>query len=145
MLKKLLIFMLILLLILSGCIPSKKDKFTYVFWNPDSQVASIEILKKAKETGSENDPTDVVLVLTKDEFNAFLEELTALPGEHQSLDPLTGLGPYIIRITYENGVVALIGYANTIYQYPDGNRKYYYFCFSYDSFQNLINQTLANG
>ena len=141
--RKILIFVLILSFVLCGCFAPRRDKYTYVFWNADSQIDSIEILKKAKDTGNENDPTEVILVLPENEHNAFMDELTTLPGEHLALEPLTGLGPYIVRITYSDGAIALIGYANTVYQFPDGDRNYYYFCFDYDSFHNLIAQTTS--
>lgn len=73
-----------------------------------------------------------------EEFTDFLSELKMVPGEHLSVEPLTGLGPYVVRITYQDGEIALIGYANTVYEQPDGKRRYYYFCFDYDAFHSLI-------
>ena len=143
MVRKVLIVLLAFSFLLCGCFTPRRDKYTYTFWNSGEQIFSIEILKKTHETGSENDPTEVVFVLAEDAHTAFLDELTTLPGEHLSLEPLTGLGPYIVRITYCDGTIALIGYANTVYQYPDGSRKYYYFCFAYDSFQGMIDRTLT--
>lgn len=142
MFRKMLATALVLSLTLCGCFAPRRDKNTYVFWNSDSQITTIEILKKTEDTGSENDPTEVVFVLPEQEHDAFLEKLSALPGEHQSIDPGRGFGAYIVRITYGNGVIALIGYTNTEYHFPDGDRKHYYFFFHRDSFYEMIDEIL---
>ena len=139
--KRIPIIMLTIALLLCGC-SSQRDKYTYQFGNPNDQILSIEILRKTKDTASIDDPTEVLYVVPEKEHTEFVKALESLPGEYHALDPLTGLGPYIVRITYQDNQIVLIGYANTVYEQPGGNRRYYYFSFDYDLFHNLIAQVL---
>ena len=140
--KRVQVFILAMVLLLCGCSQSS-DKYKYVFWNPDDQIASIEILRKTADTASIDDPTEVIFTVSTEEYTDFLSKLKTVPGEHQAADPLTGLGPYIIRITYKDGEIVLIGYANTVYEQPDGKRRYYYFTFDFDAFHDFIAQMLG--
>lgn len=139
--KRMQVFILAMLLLFCGCSQSN-DKYTYVFWQPDDQIVSIEILRKTTDTASIDDPTEVICVVSTEEYTDFLRKLKTVPGEHQAVDPLTGLGPYIIRITYKDGEIVLIGYANTVYEQPGGKRRYYYFTFDFDAFHDFISQVL---
>ncbi len=56
--RKMLAAALVLSLTLCGCFAPRRDKNTYEFWNSDSQITTIEILKKTEDTGRADDPTE---------------------------------------------------------------------------------------
>ena len=111
----------------------------YKFRQDYDQIAKIEIVKKRIDRIDMvgYDPATLVILKTLDtsEHRTFIDELVKVEGSRVGMDPSEGFGRHIIRITYRDGEVELIGHYNNGYISVDG--KLHQDCYSMDKDQFL--------
>ena len=136
------IMTLFLLMSLSGCLFVTKEP--YEFRQTADQIVSIEISKKVYDSVRTDTPTEVIRVLEKDEYQAFLNAVAAVPGNRMGLDPPTGFGSYIVKITYQDGMVELFGEYNNGYITPEGELHQDCYVFDEQAFLDMLSEFLED-
>ena len=109
---------LLLVCMFSGCIFVTSEP--YEFRQAFDQIMSIEILKKEYDTASIDDPMNFIYTVDPSLHRSFIDDLIKIEGGRMGLDPTTGFGVYIIRITYKDGEMEMIGNYSNGYITPDG-------------------------
>lgn len=114
----------------------------YKFRQEYDQIVKIEILKRY---GSEYDPARVEVLKTLDvaEHRTFIDDLIKVEGSRVGAIAVSGFGAHIIRITYRNGEIELIGPYNNGYVSVDG--RLYTDCYVMDKnqFYDLLSRVLG--
>lgn len=109
----------LLLCMLSGCF--LRDRTTpYEFRQEFDQIASIEILRKETDSVLTDTPTHIIYTLNEADYKSFLDRLMEIEGGYAGSEPGTGFGMYMIRITYQDGEMEMIGNYNNGYITPSG-------------------------
>lgn len=113
-------FMLVLLVLsfLSNRIPKH-----YIFQNPIDQIESIELLYNQNDGGEGINPSNIysIRLLEKDEVQPFMEAIYNLETRIANPPP-SGWGCYIVKISYFNGDIELLGSYNIEY-IPEGHTE----------------------
>ncbi len=137
--KRLLILWIALLSIvqLTGCLLISEEPYT--FCQEADQIISIEIVQDFAPTFEESDYR-VIQTLEADEFQVLLDEVLDVPGNRTGMDPPTGIGNYIIKITYKDGTIELLGDFNNGYISPDGKLRQDCYVFDREAFLALISK-----
>ena len=110
---------LLLACMLSGCF-LRDRAMPYEFRQNFDQIVTIEILRKENDSVVTDTPANIILTVDPSEHRAFIDGLQQVEGGRAMLEPGTGFGMYIIRITYKNGEIEMIGNYNNGYITPDG-------------------------
>ena len=131
--------------VLSGCFFVTKGPYT--FRQEFDQIVKIEILEKEQDLSdlSDYDPARVKVLKTLDitEHRAFIDDLLKVEGSRVGLDPATGFGDHIIRITYRNGEIELIGAYNNGYIPTDGRLRSDCYGMNKEQFYDLLSRVLG--
>ena len=115
----------------------------YKFRQEYDQIVRIEILAKEEFISGYYVPMEVVKTLDISEYRIFLDELMKIEGSRVGLDPPSGFGAYIIRITYRNGEIELISDYNSGYISGDGIVREIYYCMDSDQFYDFLSRVLG--
>ena len=141
--KKYILYLLPLVLLLTGCAQRAAQ---HSFPNTSVPVERIELLLNENENGEGTDEANMVLLreLDAEEIFSFLEEVYALPTEKVGTPPPWGYGSCIAKITYENGDVQILGNLNIEFieqgSSPTGVGSY---CFPDDCFQTVFEKYVS--
>ena len=130
--KKICAVSLLFVFLVSGCNFLVMEG-QYQFRQPFDQIASIEILKKEYDSISTDVPMDVLCILSTEEQREIMDMIAEADGAYVLEGAGSGFGIYIIRITYHNGEVELIGEYNNGYITPEG--KIIQDCYTFDTEQ----------
>ena len=139
--KCLIILAIVLTLSLTGCFFSKKVK--YEFRQEFEQIVSIDILKKDYDSSNPYTPKQVIKTIPPEEHRALIDALLELECFRLYYEPSTGIGMYIIRITYKDGEQEMIGNYNNAYITPDGKIHEDNYGFCREPFYDLISRFLG--
>jgi hypothetical protein len=104
--------------ILSGCFLISKEPYT--FRQEFDLIVSIEILKKEYDSISPYTPMHVIKTINPAMHQELIDALLKIEGSRIGLDPGTGFGVYIIRSTYRDGEIEMLGDYNNGYITADG-------------------------
>jgi hypothetical protein len=115
---RILYILLAVVLTCSGCFFNSDGP--YEFRQTFDQIVSIEILRKEYDSVLTDTPMSVIYTVEPAEHQGFIDNLMEIEGGRVGLDPNTGFGMYIIRITYKNGEMEMIGNYNNGYITPNG-------------------------
>lgn len=128
--------------ILSGCFFVSNEPYT--FRQEYDQIAKIEIVNKEQDIDG-YDPARVKVLKTLDitEHRAFIDDLVKVEGSRVGLDPPSGFGTYIIRITYRNGEIELISDYNNGYVSINGRVYNDCYCMDKDQFYDFLSRVLG--
>lgn len=141
--KKLLILTVgIVIFCLTGCRFYETIE-TFEFRQPSENIVCIEILKK--EYDSINTDTPLILLKTFDEseYSKVIEGIPALDGWRNTLDPPTGFGVCVFRITYEDGAQEIIGNYSKGYILPNGELCEDFYQLDREQFYSLVSELLG--
>lgn len=85
----------------------------YPFPNAAEPVVSVELIHNQNPEGFGIDESnfEILCVLDEEASRSFLERIQELPTGRGS-QPFWGYGPYLARVTYENGTVEIFGCSN---------------------------------
>ena len=128
--------------ILSGCFFVTKGPYT--FRQEFDQIVKIEILER-EQGADEYDPARVKVLKTLDitEHRAFIDDLMKVEGSRVGLNSASGFGKHIIRITYRNGEIELIGVYNNGYVSVDGRLHVDCYGMDKDQFYDFLSRVLG--
>jgi hypothetical protein len=138
---RLLLLIALLGFMLNGCIFNHKTP--YEFRQEFDQIACIEILKKQYDSIRTDTPMDVIKTIDPTEHRALIDALLETDGSRVGLDPPTGFGMYIIRITYLDGEMEMIGNYSNGYITPDGKLHEDIYCFDREQYYAVISDYLG--
>lgn len=116
-------------------------KGPYKFRQDTDQIVSIEILKIV--ISYEHETTKVLMTIDPSEHQEVVNGLLEISGGRVVLDPPTGFGRYIFRITYQNGERELIGRYNNGYVTPGGELHFKNYCFNKEQFNEFLSGILG--
>lgn len=105
--------------VLSGCFFNTDEP--YEFRQAFDQIVTIDIPKKEYDSTSTDTPMNVIYTIEPSAHKNFVDELLKIDGGRIGLEPGTGFGMYIIRITYKDGEIEMIGNYNNGYISPNGH------------------------
>jgi hypothetical protein len=132
-----------MVLFCSGCMLHPFHSDEYTFTNPTDQIISIELIENQNEEGYGIDEEyfHVICTVEQDQFASLMEKVYRIPTEYLRCDPRFGYGPYIIKVTYSNGDVEILGSDNIEYvpygKDPCGTSFYVFD--DIDAFMNIFN------
>lgn len=136
--KRLVICILLLALILSGCVRRVPPSLV----QPEDQVVSIEILdvyRWHEHTPGDPLPEGILEVVCEiSNHEEILNALHQLPRYRPLGDPLLGFHGHTIRITYQDGSFEMIGEACSYYETPDGEWHYKHDRFNHETFEDFL-------
>lgn len=135
------LFGFILTALCSGCI--FQTETTYEFRQDADQINSIEILRKEYDSIDTDTPMYVVKELESSEYQTVLDGIRMVDGGRNGLDPTTGFGLYVIRITYKNGEMEMIGNYSTGYISVDGETHQEHYSFNIEQYYDLISALMG--
>lgn len=129
--------------VLVGCFLFDTNQ-PYKFRQEYDQIAKIEIVNKEQDIDG-YDPARVKVLKTLDitEHRAFIDDLVKVEGSRVGLDPPSGFGTYIIRITYRNGEIELISDYNNGYVSINGRVYNDCYCMDKDQFYDFLSRVLG--
>lgn len=130
--RKLILLFLALALSLCMCVPSVG---TVELSQEREQIVSVELLYKPEMTWPW-EFTPICRIEAEDQ-DRFLDDFQELEARWIFNDPFTDLGELVIRVTYQNGDVDLIGYCNNI-RVQDGKEDYENWYFDEEEFKALF-------
>ena len=138
---RVLIVFILVVCVLSGCwfITEAQYEFRQEF----DQIVSIEILKKQYDSINVDVPMDVIKTIDPAEHKDVIDALLAAQGSRVGLEPGTGFGVYIFRITYKNGEMEMIGDYNNGYITPNGEVHQGIYSFDSKQFYEVISRFLG--
>ena len=141
--KKCIIFLIVGLLLcsLNGCLSQTEKVYTYR--QSADQIVSIEILRKEFDSDTITTPLYILKSFESSEFQMVLDGLANIPVSFRLNPPATGVGMYIIRITYKNGETDLIGDYNTGYMTADGEIFEERWFFKTEPYYDFISELLG--
>ncbi len=137
---KLFLPVLMCALLLCGCFSANQK---YEFRQDFEQIATIEILKKEYDSIDINTPMNVIKTIDPQQHRAMIDALVKAKSAPMLAPPSTGVGMYIIRITYLDGEIELLGDYNIAYISPDGELYQDRFFFYRDDFYAVISEFLG--
>ena len=144
--KRLLLPLFCALIFLTGC--SFQTEKPYEFRQDSAQIMTIEIVKKIHDSVVTDTPTTVIKAFDASEHNVVIDAILAVDGGTNGLDPTTGFGVYIIKITYLNGEIEMIGNYSNGYISTDGVMHEGIYCFDtkqyYDMISNLLGEEITD-
>lgn len=137
---KIIILVLILIGIMTGCIngPVKPYEFRQEF----DHITSIEIAQKEYGYGDSTAPMNIIKTLETSEYRAVIDAILDIPGQ-RIVPSNNGFGPYIIIISYDNGEKEYLGAYNNGYVSADGKLKQDSYTFDRECFYELISSCLG--
>ena len=138
---KIVILLMLLSLLLTGCFFSTKA--TYTFRQSFDQIEKIEILKKEYDSIRIDTPMNVIKELNPEEWQIIVDKLLSADGSIRRWEPGTGFGFYIIRISYKNGEAEMIGAYNNGYILPNGKIIQDFYVFDYVQFHRILSEILG--
>lgn len=115
----------------------------YTFPNRDIAIEKIEMIHNNNRGGEGTDESKFVVLkeLTEAETILFMSEVYKLETKYFGPPPLWGYGPYIAKVTYENGDIEMLGSTNIVFikqgTDPMGCGDYYFVA---PEFENLFKQ-----
>lgn len=98
------------LLILNGCRGGVDGK--YIFQNDITDCMTIQIMYNQESGGEgvDEDKIHILYELEKEEFEAFMNDIYELETEKDHRHPpFWGWGEYIVKVTYKNGDIEILG------------------------------------
>ena len=107
------------------------------------QIDKIEILKKEEPLFGYDTPMEVLKTMNITEHRTFIDGLLKVEGSRVGLDPPSGFGTHIIRITYRNGEIELISDYNNGYISTDGVVHADNYCMDKDQFYEFLSKILG--
>ncbi len=113
----------------------------YSYRQSADQIIAIEILKNPEVRTDA--PMHVLKTLDPSEFQMVLDGLDSIQAHYKNGDPFYGFGMYVIRITYQNGEIDIIGNYNTGYITVDGQLHQERFYFKREPYYDLISEILG--
>ena len=128
-------------IMISGCFFITEEP--YEFRQEFDEIVSIEILKKEYDSINADTPMNVIKVIESADHRALIDDLLAAKGSRIGLDPSTGFGMYIIRITYQDGEMEMLGNYNNGYITPDGELREDVYCFDREQYYAIISKYLG--
>lgn len=137
--KNILALCLLIVFIFSGCSLIVK-KAPYSFRQSVDQIEAIEILKKIDVSGDTNLSVEIIKELDKEQHQGIVNDILSADGNYVAEGAGSGFGPYIIRITYKNGEIELIGEYNNGYAAPGGEINQGIYWFNKEHFYAIISQ-----
>lgn len=115
----------------------------YKFRQEFDQIASIDILRKEYDSIDAFTPMDVVKTLDESDYRACVDALLSADGGRVGLEPGSGFGFYIIRITYQDGEIEMIGNDNNGYITVDGRLREDCYSFNMEQFYKIISRFIG--
>ena len=100
--------MILLLLFLPGCSFGLTYAAQYEFYQDFEQIEKIEIVIHEYDK-SLLEPMEPVKVLDPTECKTLIDGLLKMDGGFNHMNPSSLFGDYLVRITYRNGAVEIIG------------------------------------
>lgn len=135
--SRLVALLILIAVMLSGCFLRLVNREgPYEFRQGLDQVVSIEILDI--DFDYEGNANNVLMTIDPSMHSEVINGLLELPGIRIGLDPSTTFGPYIFRITYQNGERELIGRDNNGYITPKGKLRVSNYCFYTEPFEEFL-------
>lgn len=113
----------------------------YEFRQDLDQIVSIEILKNIFPY--ELSTMKVIMTIDPSLHSEVVNGLLEIPGGRVVLDPPTKFGPYIFRITYQDGECELIGKYNNGYVTPNGKLYVKNYSFDKEQFDEFLSSFLG--
>ena len=108
-----------------------------------NQIDKIEILKKEEPLYGYDVAMEILKTIDITEHNAFIDGLLKVEGSRIGLDPPSGFGTYIIRITYRNGEIELFSDYNNGYISIDGIVHTDNYCMDKNEFYEFLSEILG--
>lgn len=115
----------------------------YIFRQAFDQIVKVEILAKEEDISGYDTPMEVLKTLDVSEHRAFIDAFMEVEGFRIGMDPPSGFGTYIIRITYRNGEIELISDYNNGYISVDGVVHTDNYCMDRDQFYDFLASVLG--
>lgn len=125
--------------------------FIFVFFGPDypyefqqsyDQIETIEIAFKDGDYTSYDCPMTVIATIDPSLHQEMTEAISQLPGQ-RIVPPGTGYGPYVIIITYKDGMQEYVGCDNNGYTTADGKLRKDSYAFETEGFYELLSYYLG--
>ena len=116
---------------------------SYQFRQDLDHIVKIEIIKKEATISGEIISIEVLKTLDVSEHKTFINDLKKVRGSRVGMDPPDGYGTHIIRITYQDGEIELIGPVNNGYISVDGIIHTDNFGMNEDQFYEFISGVLG--
>lgn len=142
--KKVLLLCLFVMLALTGCMFYKEESYT--FRQSFDQITSIEILKRGEfveNTTMANRPMSIMKTLDETEYQDMIDAILSADGGRNGLISTTTCGSHIIRITYKDGEVEMLGCYNNGYVSVDGTWRPDCYTFDKEEFYAIISGFLG--
>lgn len=139
--NRLLSILLMSILVFSGCFFNTAEP--YQFRQGLDQITTIEILRKEYDSTNTDTPMNVIHTVDSSVHMDFVDDLLKIEGGRIGLDPGTGFGMYIIRITYKDGEIEMIGNYNNGYITPDGKLHQDIYAFDAKQFYAFLSDVLG--
>ena len=127
--------------ILSGCFLISNEPYT--FRQEFEQIVSIEILKKESDSISPYTPMHVIKTINPAMHKELIDALLKIEGSRIGLEPGTGFGVYIIRITYKDGEMEMLGDYNNGHITADGKLHEDIYAFNSEQYYQVISNFLG--
>ena len=147
--NKQIIYLFLLIFILCGCSSNRMSEH-YVFQNKDEAIESVELLLNpyTDDGYSEHEGEFIsIRTLEKNEISSFMESVYALETGKCISPPPTNHGFYIVRVTYENGDIEMLGSYHLEFvkkgEAPKGIGAYYFT--SQTAFETLFYEYAKTG
>lgn len=129
---------------LSGCFFQLfQTEMPYAFRQSADQITAIEIIRKQYDSISAETPMYVLKTFEENEYQTVLDGINSVPGGRNGLEPGRGIGLYIIRITYADGEIELLGDYNNGYISTDGKIHQDCYAFYTEEYYDLISSLLG--
>lgn len=129
---------------LTGCFFQLfQTEMPYEFHKSADQITAIEILRKEYDSINTDTPMHILKTFGESEYQTVLDGINGVSGGRNGLEPSTGFDMYVIRITYRNGDMELIGNYSTGYVSADGEILQEHYSFDTEQFYDLISELMG--
>ena len=142
MMKNKVLLVSLIVVLLAGCFPLTANQ-PYKFRQEFDQIVKFEILAKEEDVSGYDTPMEVLKTLDANEHRTFINDFMKVEGSRVGLDPPSGFGTYIIRITYRNGEIELISDYNNGYISADGIVNEDNYCMDKHQFYDFLSEVLG--
>lgn len=138
--QKCIIILILLCTFLSGCNLIRSEQ--YKFQQDLEQIQNIEIAKYESDQ-SVLGPMETLKVLDPSEHRIIIESIPKIEGSVNHLSPGYLFSDRLIKITYKNGAVEIIGVWASVYIDPSGNVHYIDYLFNEEQYGALLSSILG--
>lgn len=115
----------------------------YEFRQGVDQIQSIEILEKEYVSVRTDTPMYVLKSFDSSQFQMIIDKINEITIIKRFNSSASGFGYYIIRITYKNGEIDLLGNYNTGYYTTDGKLHQESFFLNDEQYYELLSELLG--